>query len=40
MGLRHDASARAGHDGEFIDSGSPDVKFAFAEPGRVSPIPK
>src|SRR5689334_15034005 len=29
--LRHDASARAGHHGEFAWSGSPDLEIALAE---------
>src|SRR6266508_488152 len=39
-GLRHDASARAGHDGEVAGGGSPDLEIALAEPGSASPIPK
>ena len=30
-GLRHDASARAGHDGEAAAACSPDLEFALAE---------
>jgi hypothetical protein len=39
-GLRHDAKARAGQDGERIHRGSPDLEIALAEPGSGSPIPK
>jgi hypothetical protein len=30
----------AGHDGEFIHRGSPDLEIVLAEPGSASPIPK
>jgi hypothetical protein len=40
MGLRHDASARAGQDAEFTGSGSPDLEIVLAEPSNASPIPK
>jgi hypothetical protein len=40
MGLQHDASARAGQDGEFADGGSPELEIVLAEAGNASPISK
>ena len=40
MGLRRDASARAGQDAGFAGSCSPDLEIALAETGDASPIPK